>query len=201
MQAGPNGPGPRRPGSQAQKSGIKTPAWLDSTGNTPAPQMAPSRYSGGTGRRSSPPSGDGDVMAVVRRLLGARRIRTGLAAVLVGFIGLGVWSYFFGPATNCRRSPERRSAVTHLVETTDAVTGDPLSQRFARGDFRCATLAATELAPGGVLVEAYDGDDPVTWFFDEQGEPYNVNQLAAAWTPAFPASPRITTEQLALVRD
>lgn len=202
MPAGPNGPGPRGPGSQAKRPHIKTPPWLDSSGNTPPsrPHMAPSRYSGGTNRKSNP---DPKAMALgyVRRVLGMRHLKRGLTAAVVLIVGFGAWSYFLGPATNCRRSAERRAAVRMLIESRDPVTKEPLSERFDRGEFRCATLAATELAPGGVLVEALDGEDPVTWFFDEQGKAYNVNQLAAAWTPDFPASPRITTEQLAAVRD
>ena len=162
--------------------------------------MAPSRYSGGTNRKSNPSPRD-FVLGHARRVLGMRHVRLGLTAAILAIVGFGGWSYFYGPATNCRRTPERRAAVKLLVETKDPVTSDPLSERFDRGDFRCATLAATEWAPGGVLVESHDGEDPVTWFFDEEGTPYNVNQLAAAWTPDFAASPRITTEQLAAVRE
>ncbi len=202
MSAGPNGPGPQRPGSQGKRKEIKTPAWLDSSGNTPPsrPYMAPSRYSGGTAAKGTSRPAD-DALAMARRLFSIRYVRLGLIAVVVATLGLGSWSYFYGPPTSCRRSAARKSAVKVLVETQDAVTGDPLSERFARGDFRCANLAATDFAPGGVLVETHDGEDPVTWFFDESGKAYNVNQLAAAWTPAFPASPRITTEQLAVLRD
>lgn len=129
-----------------------------------------------------------------------RHVRKGAwAAVGVALIATVV-AVMYGPSTSCRRGKERRDAVTMLVETRDKVTGEPLSERFPRGDFRCANLPRNS-GVAGILVEAKDGEDPVTWYFDAAGKPHNVNQLAWAWTPAFPEAPRISTEQLAAVRE
>ena len=129
-----------------------------------------------------------------------RHVRKGAWAAVGIAIVVTVVAVMYGAPNSCRRSKARRAAVTLLVETRDKVTGEPLSERFPRGDFRCANLPkGSEIA--GILIEAKDGEDPVTWYFDQAGKPHNVNQLAWAWTPAFPEAPRITTEQLAAVRE
>ena len=149
---------------------------------------------------SAPPAAKKALPPLNTQLSRLRHVRKGAwAAVGVALIATVV-AVMYGPPTSCRRGKARREAVTLLVETRDKVTGEPLSDRFPRGDFRCASLPKSS-GITGILVEAKDGDDPVTWYFDVAGKPHNVNQLAWAWTPAFPEAPRITTEQLAAVRE
>lgn len=163
-------------------------------GGAQQPYMRPARQAGppSAPKKSLPP-----LNAPISRL---KHVRKGAWAAVGMALIVTVLAVMYGPSTSCRRSKARRDAVTLLVDTRDKLTGEPLADRFPRGDFRCANLPkASGIA--GILVEARDGQDPVTWYFDGAGKPHNVNQLAWAWTPAFPEAPRITTEQLAAVRE
>lgn len=178
--AGSHGRGPGGPGGPA--------------GRNEQPYMRPSRPASA----AAPPKKA--LTPLTTPLSRLRHVRKGAWAVVGVAVLATVAAVMYGPSTSCWRSKARRDAVTLLVETRDKVTGEPLSGRFPRGDFRCAVLPrGSELT--GILVEARDGEDPVTWYFDAAGKPHNVNQLAWAWTPAFPEAPRLTTEQLAAVRE
>jgi hypothetical protein len=152
-------------------------------------------------RKAAPaPPPKAKIPALSAPLSRMRHVRKGAWAAVGAAIVATIVAVTFGAPTSCWRSKARRDAVNLLVETRDKVTGDPLSERFPKGDFRCANLSKGS-GILGILVEAKDGEDPVTWYFDEGGKPHNVNQLAWAWTPAFPEAPRLTTEQLAAVRE
>ena len=173
------------------------PAGQGSQGRGPQqqPYMRPARAPS-----AAPPPKKSPLPPLTAPLSRLRHLRKGAwAAVGVALIAT-VAAVMYGPPTSCRRGAARRAAVALLVETRDKVTGEPLSERFPRGDFRCANLPKAS-GITGILVEAKDGEDPVTWYFDAAGKPHNVNQLAWAWTPAFPEAPRISTEQLAAVRE
>lgn len=136
----------------------------------------------------------------IKRLISIRHVRLGLMAAVAVAIGAGGWAVILGPAHGCKRTAARKAAVRLLTELTDPVSGDPLSRRFPRGDFRCGDLNPATSNVAGIIVEARDGSDPVTWYFDASGTPHNVNQLAAAWTPKFEPAPRLSPDQLAVVR-
>lgn len=177
------------PSGSRDKGKISTPSWLD----------APATSGAGKGASPKRPSGP-DVWALVQRFMAMRQVRLGIAAAVAVVIAAGSYSWFFGDGASCRRPAARKQAVTLLLDARDPVTGDPLGDRFDRSAFRCAELPDAD-GVAGVLVETLDGSDPLTWYFDRAGKPHNVNQLASSWTPDFPAAPRLTTEQLATVRE